>query len=871
MVETISARMFQKHGTEAEWNSSSFIPAKGEIIIYDPDERYSYSRLKIGDDKTHASGLDFLGGLSQGPQGERGPQGETGPQGPQGEQGIQGIQGPKGDTGEQGPQGPKGDTGAQGEPGPKGEKGDDGVSPVVAVEEIEGGHKVTVTDASGARAFIVLDGDDGVGVVAIEQTSTSDEDGGSNEITATLSDGTKSTFTVKNGRKGSKGDAGNGIKAAALNSDYTLTLTFDDGTIYTTPSIRGAKGETGAPGVHIGNEAPTNGEKVWIDPTEEAEEGIQMDVVAKVGQLLAVAEVDENGKPTKLVAVDLPQAETPNFAANEGEKGYIEGRTHYVDAKGIVHKLPNKFIDADWMATKQDGGAGKTVFIPEQTVSGGLWKNLQADLVEGTAYAVEVNGVLYKCVCKVFDEQPYLGNGSLWGDTAAHNNEPFAIVQGLLGATTGTLYTDGTLSEPIGIKVTNWQDVVYNKLPEEFLPDNVVKGKGGVLSWNDLTDKPISGDMGELLFSHTATFATDGTSERVSANDLALTDGAEYWLEVNGDMVKCRCEGGGMAWKLYDADGNMPMKRGLGYIYIYGQTAGTFTYNLYEMAENIVLDPNYIPSNIARKSDIPEGGGGADIDVVAKVGQTIIVEEVDESGKPTKWRASDYQPRTHWTEYVEVLSETTVEIDPDEGIGLLPNFTVESGKKYAITYNGTEYISECQYEADGGAGEAYLLGNIPLLMETGDNGIPFVIVWELGDWAIMPFDGSTSITVSIKEVNYTPIPVQYVTNALPYYIDVIEETFVEVSKPNSYTCSDTVRNVKAIFESGRAIKVRLTSTGDNAIPYKMILNLFLYDPTWSFGILGFSAPTMLSNGGNLLLFFTPQEDGTYAVSQTLGD
>ena len=92
MVETISARMFQKHGTEAEWNSSSFIPAKGEIIIYDPDERYSYSRLKIGDDKTLASGLDFL-------EGERGPQGETGPQGPRGEQGIQGIQGPKGDTG----------------------------------------------------------------------------------------------------------------------------------------------------------------------------------------------------------------------------------------------------------------------------------------------------------------------------------------------------------------------------------------------------------------------------------------------------------------------------------------------------------------------------------------------------------------------------------------------------------------------------------------------------------------------------------------------------------------------------------------------------------------------------------------------------
>jgi hypothetical protein len=49
MAETISARMFQKHGTEAQWSSSGFIPAKGEIIIYDPDNYYSYGRLKIGD------------------------------------------------------------------------------------------------------------------------------------------------------------------------------------------------------------------------------------------------------------------------------------------------------------------------------------------------------------------------------------------------------------------------------------------------------------------------------------------------------------------------------------------------------------------------------------------------------------------------------------------------------------------------------------------------------------------------------------------------------------------------------------------------------------------------------------------------------
>lgn len=47
------------------------------------------------------------------------------------------------------------------------------------------------------------------------------------------------------------GKAGKGIKTVALNADYTLTITFDDDTAYTTPSIRGAqgpKGDTGAQG-----------------------------------------------------------------------------------------------------------------------------------------------------------------------------------------------------------------------------------------------------------------------------------------------------------------------------------------------------------------------------------------------------------------------------------------------------------------------------------------------------------------------------------------------------------------------------------------------------------------------------------------------
>ena len=54
----------------------------------------------------------------------------------------------------------------------------------------------------------------------------------------------RTAISVK-GTQGDSGEDGNGIKSAVLNADYTLTLTFDDGTSYTTPSIRGAQGEKG--------------------------------------------------------------------------------------------------------------------------------------------------------------------------------------------------------------------------------------------------------------------------------------------------------------------------------------------------------------------------------------------------------------------------------------------------------------------------------------------------------------------------------------------------------------------------------------------------------------------------------------------------
>ena len=45
--------------------------------------------------------------------------------------------------------------------GQNGTDGEDGVSPIITVSDIEGGHRVTITDAKGTQSFDVMNGEDG--------------------------------------------------------------------------------------------------------------------------------------------------------------------------------------------------------------------------------------------------------------------------------------------------------------------------------------------------------------------------------------------------------------------------------------------------------------------------------------------------------------------------------------------------------------------------------------------------------------------------------------------------------------------------------------------------------------------------------------
>ena len=116
-------------GGMTEFIGSAYAP---QVTITDTDTGHEVA-ITYDDAATGITTKTF--DVANGAQGPQGPQGPAGPQGPQGEQG------------ERGPQGTDGSDGA------------DGFSPTVDVQEIEGGHEVTITDAQGPHSFDVMDGD----------------------------------------------------------------------------------------------------------------------------------------------------------------------------------------------------------------------------------------------------------------------------------------------------------------------------------------------------------------------------------------------------------------------------------------------------------------------------------------------------------------------------------------------------------------------------------------------------------------------------------------------------------------------------------------------------------------------------------------
>lgn len=57
----MKARVSFLHKKEAEWlKFADWVPAAGELVVYDVDSEHSYARVKLGDGQRTLSELDFF-------------------------------------------------------------------------------------------------------------------------------------------------------------------------------------------------------------------------------------------------------------------------------------------------------------------------------------------------------------------------------------------------------------------------------------------------------------------------------------------------------------------------------------------------------------------------------------------------------------------------------------------------------------------------------------------------------------------------------------------------------------------------------------------------------------------------------------------
>ena len=165
--------------------------------------------------------------------------------------------------------------------------GGGGVSPIVSVEEIEGGHRVNITDILGKKSFDVMDGEDGQpgqdgapgkdgedgqpgqdgapgkdGEDGFSPTVSVSKVGKVTTITITDKNGVH-TATINDGQDGSGGGEGGGgsgedgigiasivqtTKSTEDDGVNVLTITLTDGSTHTFEVQNGSKGSQGDPG-----------------------------------------------------------------------------------------------------------------------------------------------------------------------------------------------------------------------------------------------------------------------------------------------------------------------------------------------------------------------------------------------------------------------------------------------------------------------------------------------------------------------------------------------------------------------------------------------------------------------------------------------
>lgn len=586
------------------------------------------------------------------------------------------------------------------------------------------------------------------------------------------------------------------------------------------------------------SQSAQNAKQSETTASAKASESTQAATNAKTSETNAKASetaAANSAAEAKQAAEGIKSLGQPDHAENDSTKhSHILNRTHWKEVEPMVSLFNRSDVGATYVQADRIGlEVGETY---EVYCDGNFY-----DAV-GTAYAADgETGVTLKTAegrdpgCIIIDFSP---------ETAVKNG------YGLRITTSGSQYSTITIT---GSRIT-WHKMERGYLPDELgnvktvndqLPDqygnvqvdvgvktvngqspdasgnvNVSGGSGGGaqadLAENDPNAagyvknrthwKEVVGFAGEVIPNKTLLFFGTSTTMATGFNHI-IAAGEKYLVTWNGTVYECvGKEHNGIVYL-----GNLSFKESgeeasdypfciyysdKKYVFLDGQTSGT---------RAVVVKVEGNPDVIWHKLDkeyLPDDLGGV---------KTVNGKSPDENGNVEVEGVTDYNKLENTpcgVEMVELLPETTAELDPESYEGLIPAaIALVDGNTYTVIWNGVSYTSKCQLVYQNGM-RGYLLGDGAMLGVEG-KGEPFVLISvpEASVTLFMVLDGSTSATLSITGEGVKKLDTKFLPKMVVTFTRFADVTDVYMRADKS------IEQIVAAIHDGMIVEGRYIENG----------------------------------------------------------
>lgn len=199
-------------------------------------------------------------------------------------------------------------------------------------------------------------------------------------------------------------------------------------------------------------------------------------------------------------------------------------------------------VSADWLAKKTVISPAEIIWPASEVNFTGTTKALAAGkgLIAGGHYIVTWNGEKYEMTAYMEEDDTIcIGNSGLIGFSTV-TDDPF-VIYSLAGTSWCTVHKESSDTEAITIQIESVEVVEYNKMPEEYLPDNLK-------SWLYHIDNRV-----DVEIAPEQIVASPNQAPTINASSYDINEGDLLIVNFNGKEYICEAK---MHESIIDPDGD---------------------------------------------------------------------------------------------------------------------------------------------------------------------------------------------------------------------------------------------------------------------------------------------------------------------------